>query len=363
MKQRIKKFLNYLDNNIHPDRVEAIYHVIKELSIIFLLLFISILTGIVGFTLIEGYNLLDAFYMTIITISTVGYGEVQPLSNGGKLFSAFMIITNIGIFTYAVSSIATFIVDGNYRKILGDIVIGRKIDRMKNHIIVCGYGRYGKNVVEHFRNQNIPCILIESNLDKVSEIRRSDNIQVLEGDATDENILLEAGIQRARALISTLPVDADNVYVILTARQLSDTVKIISRANVAGSKKNMKRAGANHVLVPENIGGFYMSALVTKPDIINVFSEISSLQKQNFNMAEIIFNDLADHLKGKRIKELQLEERAGVKIIGYKSPDKQFIINPSMDTFIEDNGALLVLGNRDQIEVFHEMMSEYRFIV
>lgn len=331
--------------------------------VIFTLLMGSIITGILGFTFIEGFSFIDSFFMTVITISTVGYGEVQPLTDLGKLFSSFLIITNIGIFAYAVSNIASFIVEGEYRKVIEDILIGRKIDKMNNHIIVCGYGRYGKIVIEHFLSQDFQCILIESDKARVSELRRVDNIEVLEGDATDEDILIEAGVDRARALISTLPVDADNVYVILNARQLNPKIKIISRANLAKSHKNMKRAGADHVLVPENIGGFYMSALVTKPDIINVFTEISSLERQNFNLAEVIFNNLPESWSGRRIIDLQLEEKAGIKIIGFKSADNSFTINPSSDTFIEENSALLVLGNRNQIEVFHELTSDFNFIV
>ncbi len=362
IKEKVIQLIKRFDRNIHPNRIDDVFNYIHTISISLSLLAGSILIGVIGFVIIEGYNLLDAFYMTIITISTVGYGELYPLSNAGRLFVSFLIITNIGVFAYAATNLANFIVSGNFQRIFGDLFVGRKIDHMKNHIIVCGFGRYGKSVIENLLNQQLDVVLIENDQEKVNEIRKDKNIIVLDGDATDEYTLIEAGVDHAQALITTLPVDADNVYTILTARQINPQIKIISRANLASSKSKMMRAGANEVLVPENIGGFYMSALVTKPDIINVFTEISGFEGRNFRMAETIIEPLPDRLKGRTIGDLALESHAGVKIIGMKSPDGHFLVNPPNKTPLEEGMGILVIGNEHQIGTFHTLTEEFEFI-
>ncbi len=362
LRDKTLKFIKKFDRNIHPKRLNDVFDYLNTFIITLSLLAGSILIGIIGFVVIENYSLLDAFYMTIITISTVGYREVHPLSDAGELFVSFLIITNIGVFAYAASNLANIIVKGDYRRVFGDLFVGRKIDKMKNHIIVCGYGRYGRSVVENLLDQNLEVVLIENDRDKVSEIRKNQMITVLEGDATDEQTLKEAGVDHARALITTLPIDADNVYTILTARQINPKLKIISRANVASSKSKMIRAGADEVLVPENIGGFYMSAMVTKPDIINVFSQISGLDGRNFRMAEVILNVLPERLQGKTLGDLNLEDRTGVKIIGVKLPDGTFMVNPNKSLPINQGLGILVIGSQDQIGKFHAITKDFEFI-
>jgi len=323
---------------------------------------ISMLIGIVGFVLIEKMSIIDALYMTVITISTVGYGEVTELSNAGRLFVSFLIITNIGVFAYAVTSLARFFVQGDAARILEDLFVGRKIDKMKNHIIVCGYGRYGRNVIDNLLFENIQCVLIETDAERVEEIRKEKTITVLEGDATDERILLEAGVDHALALITTLPEDADNVYTVLTAKQLNPELKIVSRANKASSKSKLVRAGADEVLVPESIGGFFMSAMVTKPDIINVFTELSSFESHSFQLAEVVFDPLPERLVGKTLADLNLEEQSGVKIIGMKDRFDHFSVNPTASTEVKEGIGILVIGNQDQLDKFHALTKEFDLV-
>lgn len=356
------KLIQNLDKNIHPKRIGTIRYYLNYLFIIAGLLSITVTVGVFGFMFIEKFNFVDAFYMTIITVSTVGFGEIRPLTSSGRIFASFLILSNIGIFAYSISNLASFIISGEYKQIVKDLMIGRKIDKMKNHIIVCGYGRYGRSVVEHLVNQKIPCVLIEQNLEKIDKIRKNKEVIVLDGDATDENTLQEAGISSARALITTLPKDSSNVYTILSARHLNPSLRIISRANEASSKKNLIKAGANEVLIPENIGGFYMSALITKPDIIQAFSEMSSLENSSFRMAEIIIEVVPNHLEGKTIADLKLEEKAGVKIIGTKHQEDSFKVNPPLSTPILQNTKVLVIGNQEQIGKFHEITTEFYYI-
>lgn len=358
----LRKLIRMYDQHIHPKRVQKILSFTTSLVIIIALLFTSVMIGVVGFMVIEGYGLIDALYMTIITISTVGFGEIHELTHRGRIFVSFLILSNIGIFAYAISRLASFTIEGEFRKAFHNLQIGRKIDRMKDHIIVCGYGRYGKNVVEHFIHQNCKVVLIEQKPEQYKELKHNKLITMLDGDATDEETLKEAGIFHARALVSTLPIDADNVYVILSARQLNRNLKIISRANQAASKSKMKHAGADHVLIPENIGGFYMSSLVTKPDIINIFDEISGFKSSSFKMVEIILDPLPPRLNGKKLGDLQIEEVTGVKIIGVKAPGNKSKVNPSREIPLIEGMAIIVLGDVGQIERFHRHTSEFEFI-
>lgn len=360
--KQLKKLILRYNKHIHPNRLDLVIKFIASFVRISFLLFLSILLGILGFMLIEGLNFVDSLYMTLITISTVGFGEVRPLSYHTRLFVSFFILTNIGIFAYTVGLFAGYVVEGQFREVFKNLVIGRKMNRMKNHIIVCGYGRYGKNVVEQLVAQNHEVVLIESDIEKTAVLRQKKNVTVLDGDATDEDFLKEAGVLYAKALITTLPVDADNVYVILSARQLNSNIKIISRATQASSKKKMVHAGANHVLVPENIGGFYMSSLVTKPDIVDIFDEILGMGSSGFKMVEIILRPLPKRLANQTLGDLQIETRTGVKIIGIKTPGLESKINPKLDLPLLEGMAIIVLGNSEQIEAFHEHTSEFIFI-
>ena len=362
MREILIQFIRKFDQNIHPKRIREVLRYVNYLLITFGLIFFSISVGVIGFMLIENYSFSDALYMTIITVSTVGFGEVRQLSTEGRMFVSLLIIFNVGIFAYSVGNLANFIVDGDYKRIFKDLLIGRKIDKMKDHIIVCGYGRYGKSVVQHLLNQDLPCVLIETDLEKVEDIRKESLITVLEGDATDEETLKEAGVDHARALVTTLPEDADNVYVTLSTRHLSTDIKIISRANIASSKKNLLKAGANQVLIPENIGGFYMSSLITKPDIIQIFTEISSLGGSSFRLAEIILDPLPSRLIGKTLQDLNLEEKAGVKVIGMKLENGTMTVNPTKEIELQEKMGIVVLGNQEQISKFHHLTREFDLI-
>ena len=362
MRELLIDLIRKIDNNIHPKRIREVLRYFNYILITFGLILFSISIGVVGFIVIEGFSFVDALYMTIITVSTVGFGEVRQLSTEGRMFVSLLIIFNVGIFAYSVGNLANFIVQGDLRRIFKDLLIGRKIDKMNDHIIVCGYGRYGRSVIQHLLNQNLQCVLIETDLEKVEEIRKEQYITVLEGDATDEETLREAGVDHARALVTTLPEDADNVYVTLSTRHLNTEIKIISRANIASSKKNLLKAGANQVLIPENIGGFYMSSLITKPDIIQIFTEISSLEGSTFRLAEIILDPLPSRLLGRTLSDLSLEEKAGVKIIGMKYHNGEMTVNPIPNTELKEKMGIVVLGNQEQISKFHSFVREFDLI-
>ena len=236
------------------------------------LLGMDVLVGIVGFMYLEGYTLVQAFYMVVITISTVGYTEVQPLSEYGQLFTSIYIILNIGIFAYLLAVISYYVTSGEFFKRMHYSLIGQKIAQLENHVIVCGYGRYGQEVCDHFLHGGEPFVVIDRDEQIIQQIQTVDKkILYVHNDATRDEVLQEAGINQAQALIAALPDDSENLFIVLTARQLNPNIHIISRASEVRSIKKLKLGGANHVIMPEQIGGFYMAMLVQQTGSNRVF--------------------------------------------------------------------------------------------
>jgi voltage-gated potassium channel len=324
---------------------------LQHLFISAILIVLTLLIGMLGYILIENYDLLSAFYMTVITLATVGFGEVHPLSNAGRIFTALLIITNIGIFTYAISVLSSFLVEGNVHKIWKDFKTYRKMKTLQQHIIVCGYGRYGKEVCAQLIQHRTPFILIEENEKKIELLEQENQLLHLQGDATQDEVLKEAGITHARALVSTLPSDADNVYVTLTARQLNPQLRIICRAITENAEAKLRMAGANEVIQPERIGGFYMSTLINKPDVVSFFRLLSNEMAANISFEEIKLNTQGSN-NIYNIRDLNIRGNTGVNIIGVKNTDGKFMINPSPDTELRDGMCLIILGDHQQLHDF-----------
>ncbi len=240
------------------------------------LLIVVLVTGSVGYTML-GYTPSEAIYQTIITIATVGFEEVHPLDNRGMWFTSFLVIFSIGIFAYAVTTFTRFIVEGVFRNSYKDTKVKRKIEKLSGHVIICGYGRNGKQACIELREHNVPIVVIEQDADIIQLLRETPGMLYVEGDAADEEVLRTAHLESARALITTLPVDADNLFVVLSAKELNKTIKIISRASLENSDVKLKRAGATNVIMPDKIGGQRMAKLVAQPDIVE-FIDVLLLQ-------------------------------------------------------------------------------------
>lgn len=347
------RFLTYKGS-----RFQNIVGYLRNIRLALFLLIIALLIGVVGFILIEGYTLAEAFYMTIITLSTVGYGEVQPLSSSGRWFASILIIFNLGIFTYSISTISLFILEGNLRILLKDFRVFTKIEELTDHVILCGAGRHGKEVMQELKKQHIPYVVIEKEEEQIEELREQNKILYIQGDATHDDILEEAGIDRARALVVTLGEEADNVYVVLTARQLNPSIRIISRALGPKSESKLKRAGANFVVMPERIGGFYMSTLVHKPDAVEFLTLITSMIDVEVLFEEVYVYQLKKEYQNKTLNELDIRELTGANVIGMHDEKGRYIINPSPDILLQNGSRLIVLGDKRQIDAFLHLMVE-----
>ncbi|MFN7118627.1 MAG: potassium channel family protein [Saprospiraceae bacterium] len=325
-------------------------------------LFISeLMVGMLGFMLIEHYTVLEAFYMTVITVATVGYTEVRPLDSGGKLFVSIFIMLNIGTFAYILAAFTYYVVEGEIFKNMHSNWISESIARLSNHVILCGYGRYGKEIAAHLQKAKIPFVIIDNNTEEIEGIQKSAaKILYVQDDATHDEALQKAGIQRARALISALPDDINNVYTVLTARQLNKNIMIISRVASPKSEKKLRLAGANEVVMPEQIGGFYMATLISKPGAVGFFSFITNEYESDIGFEEIKYENAPFRCQNKSIEELHLRRETGVNIIGYKNPSGQYIVNPGPETILVPNSSFIVLGDHVQLEKLHQLLKRMR---
>lgn len=300
---------------------------------------------------IEDYSFLDSLYMTFITLSTVGFKEVHPLSDYGKLFVAVYIMLNIGIFAYVVSIISTYVFEGELNKIYKHYLFGLGVKKLKNHVVVCGLGRNGSKACQELIRNNTPVVVIEKN-GEVLESLKMEKLPVIHGDATLDEILKDAGIEKARALITSLPHDADNVYISLTAKELNPSIMVIARASDEHSEKKLFRAGADRVVMPDILGGIHMASLITKPYVIEFLEILNGMSNSDLKLEEFTFNQLKTEFQNKSIKEMEIRKNTGATVVGIKDDHKGFLFGPNVDTIIGPNDILIVLGSDDSIKKF-----------
>jgi len=333
------------ENNSHQNVITA-----------FLLLVVVIVIGIVGYMHIDDFSFVDAVYMTIITVSTVGFGEVHTLSDGGKLFTSVLILASIIVLGYAISMLTQKLIHSQMSFFYSRNNKKRRLKKMEKHVIVVGYGRNGKQVVNEMLTLGLKLIVVDENHELVIN-NMGLPVRFIEGDATEDEVLIKAGIKTARALISTLPNDADNLFVVLTARSLNPELKIISRASSESSQKKLRMAGVDNVVMPERVGGAHMATLVAQPDIVEFLDHLSIHSDTPTQLMEIMCNELPPDLINKPICEIGIRKKSGANIIGLKTAIGDLIINPSPDTKLIPNSKLFVLGTKEQITHMKQIMT------
>ncbi len=300
------------------------------------------MAGTIGYIIIEKYNFIDALYMTVITIGSVGYAEVKPLSNAGRVFTIILILVNLGLFTYFITMLSRYFFDMEFVKKYKLLKMEASIQKLDNHVIICGFGRNGKESAKVLYQNKTPFVVLEEKNDLEAEL----GFEVkyfLKGDATKDEDLMEAGIVNAKAIIITLPVDADNLFIVLTAKQLNPNITIITRASHDSSAKKLKIAGADNVIMPDKIGGAHMATLVLLPDVVELLSMMSTRNSAEFKVEE---------LKAKKsitLSELNLWNKTGCTILGIKDETNNYTINPSADYQIYPELRIIVMGSNSQI--------------
>ncbi|GAB3308944.1 potassium channel family protein [Hymenobacter humi] len=325
----------------------------------------SLIIGMLGFTGIENFNLVDAFYMTVTTVSTVGYGEVHPLSTAGRIFVSFYILYNLVVVAYLVSVLSSFIFDGELRKLFNMFRTDQEIKHFSGHVIVCGFGRNGRRAYQELRANGARVVAVEMDQELMKSFAEGrddedyegtdlagEKIFAVFGDATSDRVLMQAGVQRASALITALPKDADNVFVALSARALNPHLKIIARASYKTSESKLLSAGANSVVMPDEIGGSHMAKLVVRPEVIRFLDLISGLSADKLRLEELAFAQMRHDFHGQSIRDLDIRSRTGATIIGLRQQEGALLVSPPADYVPKAGDVLLVLGSEAQIESF-----------
>ncbi|WP_343487824.1 NAD-binding protein [Allomuricauda sp. d1] len=325
----------------------------SKIVVALILMVFVLFCGVLGYKLISDYTWVEAIYMTIITVTTVGFAEVKPLDTEAKIFTVFLIVTSVFIFGFAISVITEYILSRNSLQILKKKRVRNMIKNLSDHVVICGYGRNGMQAADKLKAYKMPFVVIEK--DKNIIEKHEEEILFVEGDANEDEILLEAGVDRAKYLITAVPDDATNLFVVLSARQLNQNLFIISRASQVTSLKKLEFAGANKVIMPDKIGGDHMASLVVMPDLITFMDKLSVEGEHTTNLEEVEIKDFTDQMDCKSLRDLDLRKKTGCTIIGYIEPDGKYIINPEADLELEPKGKVIVLGRPEQIQKLNQM--------
>jgi len=325
--------------------------IFRKILSILLLLLIIIIFGILGYTFIEKYNFIESLWQTIITLSTVGFGEVRPMSTMGRLFSIFLIMIGFAVFGYSLTSLTRIIIEGEIRNIFRNRKMERDINNLRDHVIICGYGRLGKQAALELEKWKKPYVIIESDENISTHLQDSSELVVI-GDATEDEILIKAGIKNAIGLITALTDDIKNLFVTLTARKLNPVLTIVTKAEEDSSEAKLLSAGANKVISPARIGGKRMASILINPEVVNFLDVVISEKEIDLSMQEVRIHKNSI-IEGLSIKDANIPRE--IKVIGLKKEDEGMIINPPSNAVLNANNILIVLGENIYIEKLFEM--------
>ncbi len=328
---------------------------IKNLILSFLLTLLIIFIGTTGYIIIEDWNILDALYMTVITLTTVGYGEVHDVSKMGRIFTIFLVFFGFGFIIYVAGAVVQFMVEGRIRAILGRKILDRKISRLKNHYIVCGYGRIGRVLYKRLIIEPIDLVVVESNEDLVP-VMEEDNVLYVFGDAADDTNLLKAGIKRAKGLVAVLATDADNVFLVLTARQISPDLNIIARAGREKSKAKLLAAGANTVESPYDKGAISMAQRIIRPTVTSFLDFAFAHKRKDIQMEEIPVS-ASSNLVNIMLKDSGIRQNYNLILIAIKKPDGSMLFNPSFETTIQPDDTVIAVGENENLNKLEKILN------
>lgn len=312
---------------------------------------IVVSVGTTGYMVIEGWSLLDSLYMTIITLASVGFEEVHHLSDIGRVFTIVLIIVGVGTVAYALSSGARILLEGELQEVFGRRRLEKRIKQLTDHYIVCGYGRMGRIICRELQEKNIRYLVIEKEPDPLHKVEEG---LIVKGDATKDDVLKEMGIEKAKGLISVLPTDAENLYVVLSARGLNSGLRIIARAGEEGSEQKLLRAGADRVVSPYHIGGLRMAHTVLKPAVVDFIEFATKSGNFELQMEEIEIRENSA-LIGRTLDECGIGRDLGIIIVAIKEASGEMKFNPTFRTAIKKGDTLIALGEISKLQALEEM--------
>ena len=327
----------------------------KHLVITAILSAIIIVTGTSGYMFIEGWSFLDAFYMTVITISTVGFMEVQPMGDMGHLFTIFLVFTGVGFTLYVAAAVVQFMVEGRIRIIMGRRRVDRKISHLSDHYIVCGYGRIGRVLCKKIRRRPIDVVVLEQNRDLVSQMDE-DKVLYICGDASDEENLLKAGIKKARGLISVLATDTDNVFLVLTARQLAPDLSIMARTSRESARKKLMAAGATSVESPYEMGALRMAQKILRPTVTSFLDLAFAHSRKEIQMEEIPVNS-SSKLANVMLKDSGIRQKFDLILIAISLANGEMLFNPSFEYVIKPGDTVIAVGENENLQQLEKTLN------
>ncbi|WP_418789998.1 potassium channel family protein [Phosphitispora sp. TUW77] len=331
----------------------------KKLLIAIFSLLIVIIIGTIGFQFIEGYSPLDSFAVTIslITTTAIGYSGA-PDSMAGKIFTMFLIIVGVSLVAYAFGTIVGFILEGHIKNIMGRSKMQNKINKLKDHIILCGAGRVGRHVILRLMTEKVPFVVIDKDEEVIKNLME-DGVLVINDDAAKDEVLLEAGINNAKGLITALPGDAENVFVTLTAKELNPNIMIVARGDISESKSKLIRAGADKVISPSVIGGRRMAISILKPVSVDFVETLIHKQELEFEIEELETSENSV-LIGQTLENSRLKQLTGTMIVAIKR-NEEIITNPGAQEAIQDGDLLIAIGTRSQLAELEKLASAKEF--
>lgn len=306
--------------------------------------------GTAGYVVLEGWSLLEGFYMTVITITTIGFTEVHQLSPTGRVFTLLIIFSGIGVMGHAVLTGSRWLIEGEVENILTRRRSMKAIGKIRDHFIVCGFGRMGSFVCSEFHARKIPFVVVEKNPEIQDKVVQA-GYYLSPGDATDEEALKAANIEHAKVLVSCLDSDAANVYVVLTARELNPDLQIIARAGEEDAEKKLKRAGANRVISPYRIGGMRIVMGVLKPEVMSFLEVAMDHQQMNIELEEVKVGPRSEY-SGKRLVDTDIRKELDLIIIAIKKKDGRMVFNPGPKTVVDGEDTLIAMGHKDDLAAF-----------
>jgi len=326
------------------------------LAVAFSLLFLLLL-GVIGYTRLEGWNWLDALYMTFISFSTVGYRELRPLSLWGRIFTMIIIMIGMVVIAMLSATVTSWFVRNELLSKRKLLKMKKEIRKMKNHIILCGAGDTGKTIIEEFVRAQKEFVVIEEKEEIVQELQEHfPDLHILSGDATKDEVLLEANIKEAYAIITTLSLDADNLFVVVSARTLNPNILIISRSVNAGTESKLYSAGANYVISPNIVEGMRMASVILRPTVVSFLEVMIGGEGLALRMEEIDIPKDSPFVK-KSLKEVQIPQRTGLIVLAVKrGSDSQWQFNPSSNYILSENDRIIILGEPEKIDKLQEIL-------
>lgn len=323
---------------------------VRRLTLAAGLLVLLLLIGTTGYTLIVGMSLIDAIYMVVITISTVGFGEIVPLNPAGRLFTVALIGSGAGLVAFTFSGAAEFVLSGEWQEYLDQRRRQRMVEQLSGHTIICGYGRIGRHVADELHAQGLPFVILDLDAVRVERVRHRGYL-ALEGNAANEEHLQSAGIARASSLISAASSDAENVFIVLTARSMREDIVIVARANFDESEDKLLRAGATRVILPYRICGRRMATLISRPGVADFLDEVMHANKLELLIDQVVL-EASSSLVGQTLGAANLRSRLGITVLALGRPGERVDISPGAHALLVPDTLVIALGTRDQLQAF-----------